>query len=329
MTSIPSPRPVTVQRHLTPADLEAALRADVAVGLTAQPKSLPPKWFYDPRGSQLFDEITRLPEYYPTRRERDLLASVADEVAAVTRAETLIELGSGTSEKTGLLLAALTSAGSLRRFVPVDVDEVTLTSAAQAIAAAYPGVTVHAVVGDFERHLPLLPRGGRRLVAFLGSTIGNLEPGPRARFLATLAATLSDGDALLLGIDLVKDPARLVAAYDDRAGITAEFNKNVLHVLNRALGAVFDPEAFDHVALWDAESEWMEMRLQARRPLRVHMPALNLTADFAQGEALRTEVSAKFRRERVAAELAAAGLDLMHWWTDPDSDVALTLAAPR
>ncbi len=321
--------PLVVERHLTPDVHAAALRSDVRAGLTSTPKTLPPKWFYDERGSRLFDEITRLPEYYPTRRERELLGLVAGEVAAATGADTLVELGSGTSEKTRLLLAALAGAGTLRRFVPFDVDGVVLGEAGTAVAAEHPGVAVHAVVGDFEHHLDRLPRGGRRLVAFLGSTIGNLEPDPRARFLRNLAATLAPGDALLLGTDLVKDTARLIAAYDDAAGVTAEFNKNVLHVLRRELGADVDPGDFDHVAAWVPEHERIEMRLRARRDLTVRIPALGMEVPFAQGEELRTEVSSKFRRETLAAELAAAGLDLTRWWTDARGDVALSLAAPR
>ncbi|HVM26316.1 MAG TPA: L-histidine N(alpha)-methyltransferase, partial [Mycobacteriales bacterium] len=265
MTAAPSAGPdLRLDRHLAPDSLRRALEADVRAGLTATPKTLPPKWFYDARGSELFDQITRLPEYYPTRCEREVLAARAADIAEFTRADTLVELGSGTSEKTRLLLDALRDAGTLRRFVPFDVDETVLTSAGRAVAAEYPGVAVHAVVGDFERHLGTLPAGGRRLVAFLGGTIGNLPPVERASFLASLAATLGPEDFLLLGTDLVKDPERLVRAYDDSAGVTAAFNRNVLHVLRRELGADVDPDAFEHVALWDARQEWIEMRLRAR-----------------------------------------------------------------
>ncbi|MGY1787539.1 L-histidine N(alpha)-methyltransferase [Geodermatophilus sp. SYSU D00698] len=319
---------MTTTRHLAPADVAAALRADALAGLTATPKALPPRWFYDARGSELFDEITRLPEYYPTRAERAVLAAHAGEVAAASGAGVLVELGSGTSEKTRLLLDALTRAGTLRRFVPCDVDPSVLAAAAEAVTAEYPGIAVDPVVGDFTAHLGLLPRGGRRLVAFLGSTIGNLEPGPRAAFLAELAGTLAPGDSFLLGTDLVKDPGRLVRAYDDAAGVTAEFNRNVLRVLDRELGADFDPAAFDHVAVWDPADEWIEMRLRARTAQVVTVPALGLTVRFAAGEEMRTEVSAKFRREGVEAELAAAGLRTTHWWTDPDGDFAVSLSTP-
>jgi len=319
---------IPLTNHLAPEDAADALRADARAGLTATPKTLPPRWFYDERGSELFDEITRLPEYYPTRAERAVLAVHAPEIAAASGADVLVELGSGTSEKTRLLLTALHRAGTLRRFVPCDVDPSVLRAAGAAITAEYPGVEVEAVVGDFTRHLGELPRSGRRLVAFLGSTIGNLEPGPRAAFLAELAGTLQPGDAFLLGTDLVKDPARLVRAYDDAAGVTAEFNRNVLAVLNRELDASFDLDAFEHVALWDAELEWIEMRLRSRTDQVVQVAGLGLDVPFAAGEEMRTEVSAKFRRERVAAELAAAGLSLTRWWTDPDGDFGVSLSVP-
>jgi L-histidine N-alpha-methyltransferase len=320
---------VTVDVHLAPGTSAQALEADVRAGLAAVPRTLPPKWFYDARGSELFEEITRLPEYYPTRTERSILVAHARDVAELTKADTLVELGSGTSEKTRLLLDALHDGGTLERFVPFDVSEPTLRDAAAAVSREYPGVRVHAVVGDFERHLGRLPGGGTRLVAFLGSTIGNLAPAPRAQFLRDLAATLAPGDALLLGTDLVKDEDRLVAAYDDAAGVTAAFDKNVLHVLNRELDADFDPDAFDHVAVWDCDAEWIEMRLRARRAQTVHVRALGLEVRFADGEELRTEISAKFRREGVERELAAAGLHLAEWWTDPAADFALSLSFVR
>lgn len=326
MTATPVLLPTAV--HLSADDVRRALRADVGRGLTASPKELPPKWFYDARGSALFEEITRLEEYYPTRREREVLTAVAPAVAELTGAGALVELGSGSSEKTRLLLDALRDLGTLERYVPVDVSEAALGEAAAALAADYPGVTVAPVVADFERHLSLLPREGRRLVAFLGGTIGNLPPGPRARFLAELAGTLAPGDALLLGTDLVKDRGRLLRAYDDARGITADFNRNVLRVLNRELGADFDVEAFEHVAAWDEREEWVEMRLRSARAQRVQVSALDLEVAFAAGEEMRTEISAKFRRERVEAELTAAGLALRAWWTDPAGDFAVSLSAP-
>ncbi|GAA3164978.1 L-histidine N(alpha)-methyltransferase [Blastococcus jejuensis] len=314
--------------HLGPDDTTAALRADALAGLTSTPKTLPPRWFYDELGSELFDEITRLPEYYLTRAESSVLQTHAAGIAAATSADVLVELGSGTSEKTRLLLTALREAGTLRRFVPFDVDPSVLRSAAAALVEEYPGLAVEAVVGDFTRHLDELPRDGRRLVAFLGSTIGNLAPAEREAFLAVLAGTLVPGEAFLLGTDLVKDPARLLRAYDDAAGVTAAFNRNVLAVLNRELKADFDLDAFDHVALWDASAEWIEMRLRSRTAQTVSVAALDLEVRFAAGEELRTEISAKFRRAGVERELAAAGLTMTHWWTDAAGDFALSLAVP-
>jgi L-histidine N-alpha-methyltransferase len=322
-----APANVRVDVHLAPDDLRRQLEVDVRAGLSGAPKELPPKYFYDDRGSELFDAITRLPEYYPTRAERTILVTHADELAARSRADTLVELGSGTSEKTRLLLDALARAGTLARFVPFDVSEATLRSAADAVAGEY-GISVHAVVGDFERHLEHIPRDGRRMVAFLGSTIGNLTPASRARFLTEIASGLGPDDSFLLGTDLVKDPARLVAAYDDAAGVTAEFNRNVLCVVNRSLGADFDPAAFVHVARWNGDAEWIEMWLRTDVARTVHVRDLDLTVEFAAGEAIRTEISAKFRMARVASELSAAGLRLDGWWTDPDGDFALSLARP-
>jgi L-histidine Nalpha-methyltransferase len=312
--------------YLDDGDSDRSLRDDVRTGLTAEEKWLPPKWFYDARGSELFEEITRLPEYYPTRVERAVLVERAPDIAKDTDAKTLIELGSGSSEKTRLLLDALRTHGSLVKFVPLDVSASALAEAMHAIAADYPFLEVHGIVGDFTRHLRHLPRGGTRLVAFLGGTIGNFVPAERATFLAGLRAALEPGDWLLLGTDLVKDPSILVPAYDDAAGVTAEFNRNVLRVLNTRLGADFEVDSFTHVALWDAEREWMEMRLRADRAMRVHLPALDLVVDFAAGEDVRTEVSAKFRRAGVHRELAEAGFALRRWWTDPDNLFAESLA---
>jgi L-histidine N-alpha-methyltransferase len=316
---------VAIATHIPPSSYIERLRADARAGLTAVPKSLPPKYFYDRRGSELFDDITRLPEYYPTRTERSILDAHASEIAALTRAETLIELGSGTSDKTRLLLDALRAGGTLRRFVPFDVDAAVLKRAGEAVAADYPTVDVHAVVGDFEHHLGLVRKDGRRLIAFLGSTIGNFAPADRAEFLKAVRATLVPGDTFLLGTDLVKDTARLVAAYDDAEGVTAAFNRNVLAVLNRDLGADFDLNAFDHVAVWNADEEWIEMRLRSNRSQTVHLRDLNLVVSLAAGEEIRTEISAKFRRERIVDEISRAGLRLMRWWTDPADDFALSL----
>ncbi len=320
---------VRVDHHLGADHFEHALRVDALAGLTSTPKVLPPKWFYDDRGSALFDQITRLPEYYPTRTERSILLDHAADIVAISGADTLVELGSGTSEKTRILLDAFHRADVLRTFVPFDVSDATLREAAHSVATEYPGVSIHAVVGDFERHLDCIPAAGIRTVAFLGGTIGNFEPVARAGFLTNLAGALRSGESLLLGTDLVKAPDRLVAAYDDAAGVTAAFNKNVLAVLNRELEATFDPDDFDHVAHWNASDEWIEMRLRARRDLAVKVPALDLVATFAAGEEMRTEISAKFRPARVAEELEAAGFDLEQWWTDPAQDFALSLARRR
>jgi L-histidine Nalpha-methyltransferase len=317
-----------IDRRLPEDYARAALRGDAAAGLTATPKWLPPKWFYDDRGSELFEKITLLPEYYPTRAERSILAAAAPAIAAASRAATLVELGSGSSDKTRLLLDALRDTGTLRSYVPVDVSESALTGAAHRVLAGYPGLAVRAVVADFETDLGLAGTHGPRLVAFLGSTIGNLLPAERAAFLARLRASLGPGDALLLGTDLVKDPEVLLAAYDDPAGVTAAFNKNVLAVLNTELGADFDPDAFEHVAVWDAGQEWIEMRLRSAAAQRVRLPGIGLTVGFAAGEEWRTEVSAKFRRPGVAAELAAAGFGLGAWWTDEQGRFALSLSRP-
>jgi L-histidine Nalpha-methyltransferase len=317
---------VMLANHLEADSANRALRRDVFDGLQQKPKSLPPKWFYDEVGSDLFDQITRLPEYYPTRTEAAILRARAGAIAAATRADTLVELGSGTSEKTRMLLDALHGQGTLQRFIPLDVDAGVLETAGGAILAEYPGIEVDAVCGDFEEHLPEIPSGGTRLLAFLGSTIGNLTPGPRTEFLATLAAVMQPGDSLLLGTDLVKDVGRLVRAYDDSAGVTAAFNRNVLAVVNRELDADFDLDAFAHVARWNAHEERIEMWLRSTKAQRVRIEALDLNVDFGAGEAMLTEVSCKFRRESVAAELAAAGLRSTQWWTDPNSDFGLSLA---
>jgi L-histidine N-alpha-methyltransferase len=298
---------------------------DVRRGLTARPKDIPPKWFYDERGSELFEEITRLDEYYPTRRERRILSDRASEIAGRTEAETLVELGSGTSEKTRILLDALRAAGTLQRFMPFDVSKQTLHDAAAAVESEYPEIEVEPVVGDFTIDLHNVPRDGRRLIVFLGGTIGNLLPNTRAAFLRDIAALLAPGDHFLLGTDLVKDVARLEAAYDDARGVTAEFNKNVLRVINRELDADFDIGAFEHVARFDTDEEWIEMRLRSKRAQTVHVGTLDLDVPFAAGEEMRTEVSAKFTRERIGNELRAAGLELVEWWTDPDGDFALSL----
>jgi L-histidine N-alpha-methyltransferase len=308
-----------------PPSAERTLREDVLDGLTRPFKEIPPKHFYDARGSELFEQICELPEYYPTRTERAILERYATAIAERTEAAELVELGAGYATKTRLLIDAM----ELERFIPVDVSETAVRECAHQLVDEYPGLSVHGLVGDFERHLVHLPEPcGPRVVAFLGGTIGNFPPGSRRRFLRTIARTLGDDGWLLLGTDLVKDPRILEAAYDDAAGVTAQFNLNVLHVMNRELGANFDPEGFDHVAFWDAEREWIEMRLRSRRRQTVEIPELDLTVHFDAREEIRTEISAKFTPDRLRGDFAAAGLELVDWFTDEDELFALSLARP-
>jgi len=323
------PGRVTVDVQVVRADLQAALRRDARIGLGATPKWMPPVWFYDDRGSALYEEITRLPEYYPFRTEATLLQRAAGEIAEAAEARVLVELGSGTSEKTRLLLDAMASAGAgLGGYVPFDVSEATLRAAAEAIAGDL-GIGVHAIVGDFHEHLDEIPDLGEpRLVAFLGSTIGNFAPAQRQQFLTELRTVLDASDRFLLATDLVKDAGRLVAAYDDAQGVTAEFNRNLLHVLNRELEADFLPERFAHVAAWDPDECWIEMRLRATEAMIVRLAAIDMTVKFAAGEEMRTEISAKFTPERVRSELAAAGFEVTGQWTDPAGDYLLTLGRP-
>ncbi|MBB4664340.1 L-histidine N(alpha)-methyltransferase [Conexibacter arvalis] len=321
---------VMIDSHLDEAH-ERGLADDVLDGLTRPFKELPPKHFYDERGCELFDAICELPEYYPTRAERSILESDAEAIVAATGATELVELGSGTAAKTRVLLDAMSDASRLRRYVPFDVAESVVRSSAEQLVAEYPGLRVHGVVGDFERHLDRIPGpdgGQRRIVALLGGTIGNFPPGSRRRLLRRIAALLGPGDHLLLGTDLVKEPAVIEAAYDDAAGVTAEFNRNVLRVVNRELEADFPLDGFAHVAFFDRRNEWIEMRLRALRPCSVMVGALGLRVELAAGEEIRTEISAKFTRTRVEQDFAAAGLRLAGWHTDGDERFALSLAAP-
>ena len=318
---------VTVDVRLGPNDMLAALRRDVRVGLSDYPKWTSPMWFYDDRGSALYEQITRLPEYYPFRAERDLLRERAAEIAHVAGCEVLVELGSGTSEKTQVLLDAMSrSTTGLGGYVSFDVSEATLRAAADATAEQF-DIGVHAIVGDFHHHLDaILDVGLPRLVAFLGSTIGNFDPGQRREFLANVAAQLDPDDRFLLATDLVKPLDRLIAAYDDSAGVTAEFNRNVLRVLNRELAADFSPSQFDHIARWNPDASRVEMRLSAQQAMGVDLQALDLRIGFAEGEELLTEISTKFTPATVRSELAAAGLAVVASWTDPAGDYLLTLA---
>lgn len=319
--------PITVDVHLTEEEWFETISADCLTGLTSEPKWLSPVWFYDEVGSRLFDDITRLEEYYPTRAEATLLAGHAGDIVERSGADTLVELGSGTSEKTRHLLDALDDAGRLERYVPFDVSGETVREAADRLLDRYPDLSIHAVVGDFRRHLGEIPRDGRRLVAFLGGTIGNLRPEARRDFLVDLRATMDSDDRLLLGCDLVKDPDVLVRAYDDAAGVTADFNRNALRHLNERLGADFHPHRFDHLARWDADEAWIEMRLRSTSDQVVDLGELGATVRFTEGEELRTEISAKFTPERIAAELDRAGFAVEETWT-VEPGYLLTLVRP-
>lgn len=316
----------TIDVHLQPDWWRTALAHDVRTGLTATPRFLPAKWFYDERGSRLFDRITKLVEYYPFRAEREILRDRAGEIVAASAADTLVELGSGTSEKSRVLLDAMDRAGVLKRYVPFDVSEEMLRSAALELTEDYPGIAIHGIVGDFDRHIPLLPIEGTGMVAFLGSTIGNFEPVARKRFISDVAGALDTGGTFLLGTDLVKAPNRLWAAYNDAEGVTAEFNLNMLRMLNRELHADFDVDRFEHAADWDPVNEWIDIRVRSSCRQTVTVADLDLVVEFAPAEEIRTEISAKFRLEGVVAELAAAGLEVVGQWTDSSEDFALTLA---
>lgn len=317
--------PPTIEVLLGPDEWTDGLRRDALAGLSSDPKTLPPTWLYDDVGSALYDEITRIPEYYPARTEQSILDHWADEMVETAGADTLVELGSGTSDKTTSLLDAMAATDRLRRYIPFDVAESTLRDSARRIAKLYE-VEVMGVVGDFRRHLGSIPEGGTRLFAFLGGTIGNLDPTERSDLLGQISEAMEPSDTLLVGTDLIKDRGRLVRAYDDAAGVTASFNKNVLSVLNNELAATFDLDDFDHVALFDEEQERIEMRLRARCAHSVELPGLGLSIDFAEGEELRTEISSKFQPDLVRRELADAGLEVAGVWTDPDDDFALTMA---
>jgi L-histidine Nalpha-methyltransferase len=317
---------ITIDVHLPEGGPLSGIAADARMGLSAPFKELPPKYFYDERGSQLFEEITELPEYYPTRAERAILDDRAGEIVDAATPSTLVELGSGSAAKTRHLLDAMRSAESLDAYVPVDIaEEITRETAARLIDE-YPGLRVHGVVCDYETHLERLPREPGALIAFLGGTIGNFHPHVRRTFLARIASLMYPEDRFLLGIDLVKDRERLEAAYNDSAGVTEEFNKNVLRVLNRELGANFEPSAFDHVAFWDEINSWIDIRLRSVSDQRVTVEALDMQVEFAEQEEMRTEISSKFTREQLEAIHAEAGLVLDGWWTDPEGLFALALA---
>ena len=316
---------------LLDADGSGSMAEDVRAGLLRSPKEIPPRCLYDARGSELFDRITEVPEYYPTPSERAILNRYAPAIVRSTGAEELLELGSGVASKTRALLYAMAGEGTLRRYVPFDVDRSVLERSAEELTGLYPGLAVHGVVGDFARHLDDLPEpAGRRLVAFLGGTIGNLYPAERAELLGRLRSILRPEDRLLLGADLVKDARALVAAYDDSEGVTRAFTANVLQVLNRELGAGFDPDAFEPFARWNAEAARIELGLRSLRDQAVRFEGVDgLEVAFAAGEELRTEVSSKFTRARLERELAGASLELERFLCDDDGLFSVSVAAPR
>ena len=318
----------SIDVHLSPDEVRSQMCADALKGLQGREKSIPPVWFYDERGSRLFEEITQLPEYYPTRAERALLQQHAPAIAALSKADTLVELGAGACDKSRVLLAALQELGSLERYVPFDVSDDFLRRAATTLSREFQGLDIHLVIGDFHHHLAEIPAEGRRMIAFLGGTIGNLNPSQRSRFLFDLNCTMSSDDSLLLGTDLVKDRSRLVAAYDDASGVTADFNRNVLLVLNEQLGGDFDPDLFHHVALWNENEQWIEMRLRAAEATEISLAGAGITVRFNEGEDLLTEISAKFTPERVERELTDAGFVLEDRWGADDGEFLLTLAHP-
>ncbi len=315
--------------HISPDEVDRSLVADVRAGLSARPKHLEPKWFYDAHGSELFELITALPEYYPTRTEKAILAAHAHDIVDLTGMTTLIELGSGSSDKTRLLLDAGRTSGTLHTYVPQDVSVTALKGAVGELVRDYPGLEVAGIVSDFTDTVSSIPLRANRTVAFLGGTLGNLIPAQRATFLGDIAAALRPDEHLLIGVGLVIDPNVLVPAYDDARGVTAQFNLNVLSVLNARLGADFDASGFEHVAVWDAENEWIEMRLRARRAMDVRIAELDMDVSFTEGEEIRTEISAKFHRSGITDELATAGFGVEQIWTDTEERFAVVLARKR
>jgi L-histidine N-alpha-methyltransferase len=319
---------IEIENYLPDGGSLAGLVEDVREGLSSPFKEIPPKYFYDERGSELFERITELPEYYPTRTERAILHERAAQIVAAANPTTLIELGSGAASKTREILDAIAATGRLETYVPVDISEEITRRVAEELVEEYEGLHVHGVICDYETHLERVPREEGALIAFLGGTIGNFRPGPRRSFLARIATLMYPGDRFLLGTDLVKDVDVLEAAYNDSAGITAEFNKNVLHVLNRELDADFVPDNFEHVAFFDTDNEWIDIRLRSLTEQFIDLRALDMRTHFARNEEMRTEISTKFTRERLEASYADAGLELDEWWTDPDELYALSLAKP-
>ncbi len=326
MTTTSTSSRLRVENYLDEGYFDRALRSDVLAGLQKTPKRLPPKWFYDDRGSELFEQITRLTEYYPTEAERSILSARANDIALASGADTLVELGSGAADKTRVLLDGLSSTGQLRGFVPFDVSEGILRSSSVALLDEYADLVIDGVVGDFEHHLGKIPREGKQLIALLGGTVGNFYPEHRKQFLTEVVEGMKPGDTFLLGTDLVKDVDRLELAYNDPQGITAEFNKNVLAVLNDRVDANFDMDAFEHLATFDTTNEWIDIRLRSLVDQDVRVEGLDLDISFTEGEELETEISSKFRKERVEEIVAEVGLELIEWWTDERGDYALSLS---
>jgi len=285
------------------------------------------KYFYDDIGSRLFEDITQLPEYYQTRTEEKLLGTIADEVVTLTGARELVELGSGAGRKIRLLLDAMRRQGRLETCALLDINETFLRASAEELADQYPEMEICGVVGDFLHDLELVGSGDNRLFIFLAGTIGNLYPRQLGTFLENVRATLGQQDSFLVGLDLVKDASRLEAAYNDSAGVTAEFNLNALKVLNRRFGTDFEVDAFEHVAFYDPENEWIEMRLRALKSTSV---SLGDTRElrFEAGDEIRTEISRKFTRESFVAELSGTGLELSEWFTDSEGLFASALIRP-
>ena len=322
-----TPDQVTVDVHLPPGGPLSGMAADVRAGLSRPFKELSPRYFYDERGSQLFEQITELPEYYPTRCEREILVEQAVAIcSAANNPATLIELGSGSASKTRVLLDAMQSVGCLDTYVPVDISEEITRDTAEKVASEYDGINVRGLVCDFELDLERIEAGGPRVIALLGGTIGNFAPQQRAGFLRRIANLLDVDDRFLLGTDLVKDRSRLEAAYNDAAGVTAEFNKNVLNVINRELDADFDLDGFEHVAFWDCDNEWIDIRLRALAEQFVDLRGIDMRVHFSRNEEMRTEISTKFTRERIESSYADVGLELTDWWTDREGMYALSLA---
>ena len=307
-------------------EVEAApqrLLADLKAGLAQQQKSIPPKWFYDDLGSKLFEDITRLPEYYPTEAERGILIANAPAMVAATGSNTLVELGAGISDKTTALIDAMTEAnGQLPWYVPFDISADAIVTGAERLEARYPGINIHGITGDFDHHLGHIGGEGRRMIALLGGTIGNYPPEPRNELLQTIATTMKPEDSFLLGTDLVKDPARLVAAYDDSAGVTAEFNRNVINVIASTLDLDVSVEQFAHRAIWNPVEEWIEVYLDALEEVRFDLDGDEILIE--NGEAILTEISAKFTMPRLEQDLTDAGLTLLDSWTDGDFMVSLS-----